>query len=68
MQKSVLRILTEPGIDIIPCDGDEKGVDSAELLRIDICDFKDSSSVADGMVDRYNTSGMWFRIILFRHF
>ena len=50
------------------CDGDEKGGDLAELLGIDICDFKDSSSVEDGMVDAYNTSGTRFTIILPQHF
>ena len=39
-----------------------------ELLGIDICDFKDSSSVEDVMVDAYNTSGMQYMIILFQHF
>ena len=62
MQKSVLRILTESGEANISCD-----VDSAELLGINICDFKDFSSVEDGMADAYNTSGMQFTIILFQH-
>ena len=41
----------ESGEANISCDDGEKCFDSAELLGIDICDFKDSSSVEDGMVD-----------------
>ena len=67
MQKSVLRTLTELGKAKLSCD-DEKCVDSAELLCIDICDLKDSSYVEDGMVDVYNTSGIRFTIIFFQHF
>ena len=68
MQKSVFRILTESGKANISCDDDKKSVDLAELLGIDICDFKDSISVEDGMVYAYNTSGVQFIIILFQHF
>lgn len=39
-------------------DNDEKCVDLAELLGIDIYDFKDSSLVEDCIVDAYNTSGI----------
>ena len=67
MQKSVLSTLTESGEAKISSD-DEKCADSAELLGIDICDLKDSSSVEDGMVDVYNTSGIRFTIILFQLF
>ena len=67
MQKPVLRTLTESGEAKISCD-DGKCVNSAELLGIDICGLKDSSSVEDGMVDLYNTSGIRFKIILFQHF
>ena len=67
MQKSDLRALTESDKAKISCDN-EKCVDSVELLGIDICDLKDSSSVKDGMVDVYNTSGIRFTIILFQHF
>ena len=68
MQKSVLRILTESGEANISYDDDEKCVDSAELLGIDICDFNDSSSVEDVMVDAYNISGIRFTVIMFHHF
>ena len=61
-------MLTESGKADISCDANEKGGDSVELLSIDICDLKDSSSVEDGVVDAYNTSGMWFTILLFQHF
>ena len=67
MQKSVLRTLTESEKAKILCD-DEKHVDLAELLGIDICDVKDSSSVEDGIVDLYSTSGIQFTIILFQYF
>ena len=67
MQKSVLRTLTESEKSKILCDN-EKCVDLAELLGINICDVKDSSSVEDGMVDLYNTSGIRFTIILFQYF
>ena len=63
MPKSVLRTLTETSEAKISCDGVEKSVDLAEVLDIDICDFKDSSSVEDGMADAYNTSGMRFTVI-----
>ena len=60
-------MLTESGKADI-CDGNAKGGDSVELLIIDICDLKDSSSVEDGVVDACNTSGMWFTILLFQNF
>ena len=53
----------ESGVANISCD-----VDSIELLGINICDFKNSSSVEDDMADAYNTSGMRFTIILFQYF
>ena len=68
MQKSVLKILTESGKTNILCDDDEEGADSTELLGINICGFKDSFSVEDGMVDAYNISRMRFTIILFQNF
>ena len=34
-----------------------------DLFGIDICGFKDSISVEDGMVDAYNTYGMRVLII-----
>ena len=61
-------MLTESGKADISCDGSEKSGDSVELLSIDIRDLKDSGSVEDGVVDAYNTSGMWFTILLFQHF
>ena len=42
--------------------------DLAKLLGIDICDFKNSSSVEDCITDAYNTSVMQFTTILFQHF
>ena len=63
MPKSVLRTLTETSEAKISCDCVEKSVDLAEVLDIDIYYFKDSSSVEDGMVDAYNTSGMQFTVI-----
>ena len=68
MQKSVLRILTESGEANISCDDVEKCVHSAELLGIDICDFNDSSSVEDVMVETYNISGIRFMVKMFHHF
>ena len=68
MQKSVLRILTESDNVNISCDGDEKSVDLAKLLDIDICDFKNSSLVEDCMADAYSTSVMQFTTILFQYF
>ena len=62
MEKSVLKALTK-----ISCD-DEKCIDSAELFGIDIYDFKESSSIEDGMVDAYNTPGIRLTAILFWHF
>ena len=59
MQKLVLRVLMESGeANISFNDNDEKCVDLAELLGIDIYDFKDSSLVEDCIVDAYNTSGI----------
>lgn len=63
MQKSVLRIPTESGKANISCDGD-----LTELLGINLCGFKDYSSVEDGMADAYDTWGMSFKIILFQYF
>ena len=68
LQKTALRILTESGKAKISCDSDQNGFDSTELFRIDICSFKDSISVEDGMVDAYNTYGMRVIIILFQIF
>ena len=49
MQKSVLGTFMKSGESKISFDGDEKSVKSAELLGIHICDFKDASSIEDGM-------------------
>ena len=62
MEKSVLKTLTK-----ISCD-DEKCVDSAELLGIDMYDFKESSSVEDRMVDAYNNPGIRLTTISFQNF
>ena len=48
MQKSVLRIPTESGKANISYDAH-----STELFGINICDFRESSSVEDGMADAY---------------
>ena len=61
-----MRIYTESSND--ENENDEKCIDSVELLGIDIGDFKDSSSVEDGMVDAYNTSSVRFKTISFQHF
>ena len=61
-----MKKLTQSGEANSSCDDDEKDVNLAELASIDIRDFKDSTSFENGTVDAYNTSGMWFTIVLYR--
>ena len=61
-----MKKLTQSGEANSSCDGDEKDVNLVELASIDIRDFKDSTLFENGTVDAYNTSGMWFTIVLSR--